>query len=156
MSETPTRGRCPTAGFRATTRGGKTQRGDGRQAVLAKAGQDAVFWGSLPPSKTFCPKQVGGCINHCFCLRNVPSQAGNEATTPRPQPAATVPCTVSVLLMMECRASSVRSSAAWELKSRVAWKLEARLLPGLLDGAGVRQGHRLGFPEKTNMQKEQA
>lgn len=90
-------------------------------------------------------KQVGG-FYQSLLLPQEPPLAGRLRTVPR---------TVSVLLMMECRGSSARSSAACELKSRPAWKLDARLGLGLLDWAGVRQGHRKGFPGKTNMQKEQ-
>ena len=121
--------------------------------------QEALFWGTLPPTKTFLRlKRVGGSINHCFCLKSFPSRASNERTkTSWTQTQLhTVPCTVSELLMMECRGSSFRSSAAWELNGRPTWELEARLCLGLQDWAGGLQGHRTGFPEKTNVRKNES
>lgn len=113
----------------------------------------SLFRGTIPLTKTFLPlKRAGGSINHCFYLKNLPLRARHKLSLPRPNTAEAVPCTVSVLPMMECRASWW-SSAACELKSRPTWKPEARFRLGQMDWIGALQRHRIGFSEKTNMRK---
>lgn len=90
----------------------------------------------LPPQKPALTSQPGA----------KPSQTPTQLNA--------VPCTVSVLLMMERGGSSFWSSAACELNGRAMWKLKARFRLGRLDWTGALQGHRTDVPEKTNMHKE--
>lgn len=130
---------------------------DGGQESLRRREQTMLCFGepSLPRRPSIRSKWVALPIT-ASASKTSPHRPATRPRLRGPGRLNTVPCTVSVLRMMECRGSSVRSSAACELKSRAAWKLEARFLPGFLDGAGVRQGHRVAFPEKTNTRKEQA
>lgn len=144
--------RCPTANPRVTTRGGKTHQ---NESLKLLGTTHSSFLDTLPPAKSFLHLKSVVAPSVIITSPQKPplmSQAGAEPSR-TPTRLNPVPCTISVLLMMEWGGSSFRSSAACELNGRPGWKLKARFRLGKLDWAGVLQRHRAGFPRETNMHK---
>ena len=131
--------RCPAANSRVTTRGGKTHQ-DGGQKFLVKTEMEGCIVLGNPPSNQDPPSpEASGWLHQSLILPQKLSLRSQQRakTSQTPMWLNTVPCTVSVLLLMVCRGSSSRSSAACELNGRPTWKFEARLSLGLLNWAGV-------------------